>query len=154
MENADGRSARGIGTEARVPSRVLAGTLDDAEHLMTYAAAAGIEISDDVRLAVLSARAQEASGYPELVAANLLRAKTILARDLQPVTAATSKVIRILKYMALALVLVIIPTTLCSFVVAALSYQISKEVAVADTIGLKLFEELSRPTASETSGYA
>src|SRR5262249_1587043 len=85
MENADDRSARGIGTEARVPSRVLAGTLDDAEHLMTYAAAAGIEISDDVRLAGLSSRAPEACGYPELVAANLLRAKTILARDLQPV---------------------------------------------------------------------
>src|SRR5262245_29600068 len=60
------------------PSTVFADALEDAEHLLKYAAEAGVQIDTKIRSAVLDARTMHGGEWNEAVVANLLDALTKL----------------------------------------------------------------------------
>src|SRR5215471_14122595 len=57
-----------------LPVGYLADKLEDAERLLSYAAETGIEVPDDVRAAVLTARLQSPGGMSDETADHLLSA--------------------------------------------------------------------------------
>jgi hypothetical protein len=149
-----------------LPVGYLAGELDDAERLLGYAAEVGIEVEDNVRDAILSARVASGSGMSEEVAANLLAALTKLAARVRPVTAESLRassdptqslaVVRGYTRIAIVLTAFIIPSSLATFVSSAISDAIRKDTEIANALAVKLSDELGPPQQGQeiTNGRA
>src|SRR3984885_433514 len=135
------------------PSTYFASTIEDAEHLMKYAAEIGLDVSDETRRTILHARAVYPDGWTEDVAANLLAAATTLAARLKPVSAESLKAfhndpqVTIKSYLRIAIVLavVIIPVSVATFITSAISTAISADVTKANLLAVKLRAELGPP---------
>jgi len=136
-------------------------SLKDAERLLKYAAEIGVDIDDDIRGAILHARAASSVGWTEETAAKLLSALTKLAMRLRPVTAEslrayhddTRSAVRGYWKVALWLAFIIVPVSVASFVTAALSDAIRKDITTANDLAVKLRTQLGSPAAltAETS---
>jgi hypothetical protein len=112
---------------ARAAPAYFACVINDAERLMQYAAEIGLDISNDTRHAILTARAIYPAEWTEDAAANLLAAVTALSARLKPVTAESLKAYHddtrpaVRSYLRSAIVLacIIIPVSVASFVTSA-----------------------------------
>jgi hypothetical protein len=132
------------------PLGYFASALDDAEHLLKYAAEIGVDVSDPTRNAILHARAVDPSGWNEEVVANLLAALTSLSNALKPVSAeslkAYSKDTRatVNYYLRFAIILAcfIIPISVASFVAAAISTAIRTDIDTANALTVQLRSQL------------
>jgi hypothetical protein len=129
-------------------------TLEDAEHLLKYAAEIGIEIEGHTRDAILEARSAFNTGWDEQTAAHLLSALTKLAVRLKPVTAESLKASRNgdstmtgRRYWVIAIVLavLIIPYSLASYVTSSISDSIRKDIVTANDLAVKLTTQLATP---------
>jgi hypothetical protein len=131
-----------------------------AERLMKYAADNGIEIDEQVRNHVLQARAS-GSGRTDEETANFLSALTEMARRLKPVTAESLKhcakeehrIVRVYWLSTTVLALIIVAFSVLSFITAATSDAIQKDIVTANELAVKLttqFESL-RAAASASS---
>jgi hypothetical protein len=134
-------------------------TLEDAEHLLKYAAEIGIEVDAHTRDAVLEARALSSTGWDEVTATHLLAALTKLAARLKPVTAGSLRASgngeskatgRRYWIIAIVLAVLIIPYSLFSIVSSALSDSIRKDISAANDLAVKLTSELG--ASSQTAG--
>lgn len=129
-------------------------TLEDAEHLLKYAAEIGIEIDGPTRDAILEARATFNAAWDETTAAHLLAALTRLASRLKPVTAESLKASKDgessatgRRYWVIAIVLavLIIPYSLASYVTSSISDSIRKDIATANDLAVKLTTQVPTP---------
>jgi len=132
------------------PSRFM-DTIEDAEHLLKYAAEIGVEVDADTRDAILEARAAFSTGWDEITATHLLAALTKLAARLKPVTAESLKASsngdakatgRRYWSIAIILALLIFPYSLFSIVSSSLSDSIRKDISTANDLAVKLTGEL------------
>jgi hypothetical protein len=135
------------------PSR-FKDTLEDAEHLLKYAAEIGIETDGHTRDAVLEARAAFDAGWDEHTAARLLSALTKLAARLKPVTAESlkasgngdcTKTGRKYWVIAIVLAVLIIPYSLASYVSSSISDLIRKDIVTANDLAVKLTTQTATP---------
>jgi hypothetical protein len=128
------------------PPAYFAEALKDAEHLLKYAAESGIGVDDATRDAVLQARAASSGGWTEQAAANLLTALTKLAAQVHPVTAASleacqneiAPTVRGYLISAICLAVLIVPFSVASFLVSAISTTIRGEISTANDLAVKL----------------
>jgi hypothetical protein len=91
-ENVNTQDTNGVkGVTFSEPPAYLSEALNDAERLLKYAAAAGINIDKDIRASILQARAAASKVWTEETADNLLAAFTKLAALVKPVTADSLK---------------------------------------------------------------
>src|ERR1700688_4411632 len=108
--------------------------LQDAERLLNYAAESGIDVDSETRNDVLHARSQCTRGVSDQTTANLLTALTKLAARIKPVTAESlracanqeRRTAHFYVKVAIALALIIIPCSVCSFVTSAIADAIRK----------------------------
>ncbi len=129
--------------------------LNDAERLLKYAAEVGIDIDPVTRSSVLHARATPPAQWDEGTSANLLLALTALAAKLKPVTADSIKAyhsetrptMRTYLTWAIILSIVIIPSSILTFVSSSISNQIRSDILTANALAVKLHTELGPPTA-------
>ncbi len=127
--------------------------LEDAERLLKYAAEVGIDIEAETRSAVLHARAVPLSQWNEEMSASLLLALTALAAKLKPVTAEsleayhseTRPTMRTYLTWAIILSIVIIPSSILTFVSSSISNQIRTDITSANALAVKLHSELGPP---------
>ena len=132
------------------PLNYFTSALDDAVHLLKYAAEIGVDVSDQTRDAILHARAIDPSAWNEAIVANLLDALTSLSNALKPVTAerpyAYSKDTRptVQYYLRFAIILAcfIIPISVASFVASALSTAIRADIDTANAYAVQLRAQL------------
>jgi hypothetical protein len=130
----------------------LVRALEDAEHLLKYAAELGIDVSPDTRSAVLRARTAFPDGWTEDVVAGLLLALTRLAAALKPVTAASLRAyhsqarpaMRSYLIWAIILSVIIIPASIATFVSSNISNAIKDDVTRANALSVKLSMELGQ----------
>ena len=147
------------------PPAYFGEALEDAERLLKYAAARGIDIEDDIRDSIVQARADSSAGWNPETAANLLSALAKLAAQLRPVTAESLKACTdgtratFRKYwvVAIGLAIVIVPFSLASFVASAISSAIRTDIITANDLAAKLRVQLGPPptvtqTAASTAG--
>ena len=147
------------------PPAYFGEALEDAERLLKYAAARGIDIEDDIRDDIVQARADSSAGWNPETAANLLSALAKLAAQLRPVTAESLKACTdgtratFRKYwvVAICLAIVIVPFSLASFVASAISSAIRTDIITANDLAAKLRVQLGPPptvtqTAASTAG--
>ena len=138
--------------EHRAPA-YFACLINDAERLMQYAAEIGLDVSNETRHAILSARAIYPAEWTEEAAANLLAAVTTLANRLKPVTAESLKAYHddtrptVRSYLRIAIVLacIIIPVSVTSFVTSALSVAVNADITKANALAVKLRAQLGPP---------
>ena len=136
----------------RAPEWYLIKSLEDAEHMLAYAAEAGIEIENQTRDAVLNARTVPQDQWSQNTAANVLTALTTLAGKLKPVTAdglricaddkAIKDTIKTYKKIAIWLAIFIIPFSLLTFITSGISKAISTDIEKANVLAVKLGDEL------------
>ena len=127
--------------------------LEDAERLLKYAAEVGVDVEPGTRAAVLHARAIAPENWTEDVAASLLVALTNLASRLTPVTAASLKAYRsetrptMHTYLVWAIILsvVIIPSSILTFVTSSISEALRNDITKANELTVKLRAELGPP---------
>jgi hypothetical protein len=139
--------------EGRVSNHFLE-ALKDAELLLKYAAEVGIDIEAPTRSAVLRARSVPHADWDEELTANLLLALTSLAAKLRPVTAESLKAYRsetrptMHTYLTWAIILsiIIIPSSILTFVSSSISNQIRTDITAANELAVKLHTELGPPT--------
>ena len=139
--------------DARVSSYFVE-ALKDAELLLKYAAEVGVDIEPETRSAVLHARAIPPSQWDEVMTANLLVALTALAAKLKPVTAESLKAYHsetrptMHTYLSWAIILsiIIIPSSILTFVSSSISTQIRTDITNANALAVKLHTELGPPT--------
>jgi hypothetical protein len=132
------------------PPLYLNDSLEDAERLLRYAAESGIAVDDATRDHVLQGRSAANNGWTEESAANLIAALTTLAAMVRPVSAASLKfcyanqvpVVRGYFRMAIWLAVFIVPFSVASFLVTAISTTVRTDVATADSLAVKLQTEL------------
>jgi hypothetical protein len=135
--------------------------LEDAERLLKYASEIGLDIEDEVRDHILTARAAVTTGWDEPTAANLLTALAKLAARLRPVTAESLKAceadasptIRHHLRVAIWLAGFIVPFSLASFVATAISNTIKTDITSANELAVTLRAQLG-PPPSATAGPA
>lgn len=129
------------------PPAYFAEALTDAERLLKYAAESGMSIDDATRDSVLQARAaSSSSGWTEETAANLMTALTSLAVLAKPVTAASLKfcqdeikpTVRVYLISAFVLSFLIVPFSVASFLVSAVSTNIRSDITTANDLAVKL----------------
>jgi hypothetical protein len=141
------------------PPTYFAEALTDAERLLKYAAESGISIDDATRDSVLQARAASSSEWTEQAAANLITALTKLAALVKPVTAASLETcqneivptVRGYLISAICLAVLIVPFSVASFLVSAISTTIRSEIATANDLAVKLDAQTRAPqTAAAT----
>jgi hypothetical protein len=128
--------------------------LEDAELLLKYAAEIGVDVNEDIRDAILSARAAGSAGWTEEIIADLLVALTHLAARLAPVTAQslracsdeTRHTARIYGCVAICLAILIVPFSIVSFVTSAISTKLSADIDSANTLAVKLRGQLGPPS--------
>jgi hypothetical protein len=143
----------------RLPPTYLSESLVTAETLLGHAAQAGIPLEDGIRTAILKARASYATGMSDQIAADLLAALTKLAARVSPVTTEslrasanskeTKRVMRIYVGLAIVLASLIVPYSLFTFVSSAISDTIKKDLDLANTLAVKLNDELG-PSQTNT----
>jgi hypothetical protein len=145
--------------EAKPPSPIgepppyLAEALEDAERLLKYAAESGITVDEATSDHVLEARSACRAGWTEESAANLISALTTLAALVKPVTAASLKAcseasadtVRLYFRIAILLAIFIVPFSVASFVVSAISTTIRNDITIANALAVKLQEQLGYP---------
>lgn len=127
--------------------------LEDAERLLKYAAEMGIDLDSETRSAVLHARNVFPKSWTEEAAAELLIALTALAAKARPVSAASLKAynsetrptMRNYFIAAVILSLVIIPTSIATFVSSNVSEAIRNDITKANALAVKLNAELGPP---------
>lgn len=147
---ADAKSVSPIFVE---PPPYLADALADAERLLGYAAESGIKVDDATRDHVLQARLTSSTGWSEECAANLIAALTTLAALVKPVTAAslracsdgTIKTVQTYLKVAICLAIFIVPFSVASFLVSAISNTIRADISVANDLAVKLQAQLGYP---------
>jgi hypothetical protein len=135
------------------PPAYFAEALADAERLLKYAAESGMSIDDATRDSVLQARAASSSGWTEEAAAKLITALTSLAALARPVTAASLKACqdeikptaRIYFWSAIFLAALIVPFSVASFLVSAISTTIRSDISTANDLALKLNKQTRPP---------
>src|SRR5271157_6629182 len=136
------------------PPAYFAEALTDAERLLKYAAESGMSIDDATRDSVLQARAaSSSSGWTEGTAAKLITALTSLAALARPVTAASLKACqdeirptaRIYFWSAIFLAALIVPFSVASFLVSAISTTIRSDISTANDLALKLNKQTRPP---------
>ncbi len=142
------------------PPAYFAEALADAEHLLKYAAESGIGVDDATRDAVLQARAIS-NQWTQEAAANLLTALTSLAALVKPVTAASlaacqdeiKPTVRSYLITAICLAVLIVPFSVASFLVSAISTTIRGEITSANSLAVKLNTQTrpSQPASSATA---
>lgn len=132
------------------PPAYLNDSLTDAERLLRYAAESGIAVDDVTREHVLEARSAAGNGWSEETAANLITALTTLAALVKPVSAASLKycyedplpTVRNYFKMAIWLAVFIVPFSVASFLVSAISTTMRNDIATGDALAVKLQTEL------------
>ena len=125
-------------------------SLEHGELLLKYAAEAGIDVNDKVRMYLLQARHPE-SPWTEQTVDNLLKALTVLAARVAPVTVESLNdcmersphEYSFYKRVAIGLAAVIVPFSLVSFSTSALSNAIT-DIATANELAVRLTEECHR----------
>jgi hypothetical protein len=146
--------ARKVHSEKYIDPSHFKDTLQDAEHLLKYAAEIGVEVEAHTRDAILEARSGFNTGWDEHTAAHLLSALTKLAARLKPVTAESLKASRDGDYtntgrrywvIAIVLAVVIIPYSLASYVTSSISDSIRKDIVTANDLAVKLSTQLATP---------
>lgn len=151
----------GISPMFTPPPNYFEDALADAERLLQYAAESGLKVDDFTRDSVLHARAVSSSGWTEEAAANLITAFSTLAALARPVTAesiraccrsSSSTVRRYLKT-SIWLAVFIVPFSVASFLVSAISTTIRSEITQANELAVKLNTQtrssvLPEPTAA------
>ncbi len=133
--------------------------LEDAERLLKYASEIGLDIEDDIRDHVLTARAAVTTGWDEPTVANLLAALAKLAARLKPVTAESLKAceadasptIRHHLRVAIWLAAFIVPFSLASFVATAISNTIKTDITAANELAVTLRAQLGPPPGSNAA---
>jgi len=143
------------------PPAYFAEALTDAEALLKYAAESGMSIDDVTRDSVLQARTASTNGWTEEKAANLITALTTLAALAKPVTATSLKAcsdgiaptVRAYFITAICLAVLIVPFSLASFLVSAISATIRNDIATANALAVKLNTQTrtSLPTSPATA---
>ncbi|MGA7413300.1 MAG: hypothetical protein WBW33_22690 [Bryobacteraceae bacterium] len=130
--------------------------LEDAERLLKYASEIGLDIDDDIRDHVLTARVAVTAGWDEPTAANLLAALAKLAARLRPVTAESLKAceadarstVRHDLRVAIWLAAFIVPFSLASFVATAISNTIKQDITTANDLAVTLRAQLGPPPSA------
>ena len=133
--------------------------LEDAERLLKYAAEMGIDIDANTRSAVLHARAVPPANWTEEMSANLLLALTSLAAKLKPVSAESIKAyhsetrptMHTDLTWAIILAVIIIPSSILTFVSSSISTEIRSDITTANALAVKLHTELG-PSATPGAG--
>ncbi len=128
----------------------LSEVLTDAERLMQYAAETGIDIDENLRKSIMTARAASPGTWNGDTAANLLAAFTKLAARVKPVTAHSLKVcgkedrkaVRTYWIVGLCLTVVVVPFSLVSFVTSGISNAIRTDIATANGLAVTLTAQL------------
>jgi hypothetical protein len=132
--------------------------LQDAERLLNYAAESGIDVDSETRNDVLHARSQCTRGVSDQTTANLLTALTKLAARIRPVTAESlracanqeRRTAHFYMKVAIALAVIIIPCSVCSFVTSAIAEAIRKDIVTGNDLAAKLAAKLPIQTQSTT----
>jgi hypothetical protein len=132
--------------------------LTDAERLLKYAAESGISIDAATRDSVLKARAASGSAWTEETATNLLTALTALAAQAKPVSAASLKAfedetkptVRGYLITAICLGVLIVPFSVASFLVSAISSAVRNDITDANALAVKLNTQTRPPDATPT----
>lgn len=127
--------------------------LTDAECLLKYAAESGMSIDDATRNYVLQARSASSEGWTEESAANLILALTTLAALAKPVTARslracqkeTKPTVRTYLITAICLACLIVPFSVASFLVSAISTTVRSDISVANDLAVKLDTQTRPP---------
>src|ERR1039458_9938034 len=144
------------------PPTYLNELLADAERLLQYTAEFGIVVDEDTRDHVLQARTASSSGWTEQSAANLIAALTTLAGLVKPVTAAslraccdkTRPTVRNYLKVAIWLAVFIVPFSVASFLVSAISNTIRTDLSTANDLAVKLQTQLGYPQPEANTGDA
>jgi len=131
--------------------------LEDAEHLLKFAAETGVDIDDATRSAVLHARAVPPAQWTEDMSARLLVALTGLAAKLKPVTAESLKAyrsensptMRTYLWVAVFLAVIIIPSSILTFVTSNISNQVKTDITTANALVVKLHANLGPPSRQD-----
>jgi|SRR5271167_188146 len=134
-------------------AHLLKGRLAEAELLLTYAVETGVPVDPAVSRSILEAGIASHSGWTEHAATNLLTAEATLAAVLKPVSAESlqssaryrSKSLR--RRLALPLTMgilaaVIVLYSTAAFLFSAFSTNIRNNIAIANPLAVKLFDEL------------
>lgn len=127
--------------------------LEDAEHLMKYAAEIGREVDKQTRDSVIEARVKIDSGIDEVTTENLLDALTKLAQVVGPVTPESLRACAINRerppYRTLAIVLAIfiIAFSTVSFVTSAIATSIRNDITTANQLAVTLNAQFASPTS-------
>jgi len=130
------------------PPEYFTDALEDAERLLKYAAENGVEVDATTRNSILDARAAVTTGWNEQLAADLLAALTVLAAKLRPVTAEslrsfnTRPTVRTYWIVAICLAAIIVPFSVASFITSGLVNLISRDIATANDLTVKLGTQL------------
>jgi hypothetical protein len=127
--------------------------LEDAENLLRHAAAAGVDIDEEVRRAVVAAGATAPDRWTERLSLDLLNALTKLSAKLKPVSgdslrkcavnAEAARTILRLRTASIALFLVIVPFSVAAFVAAATCEAIHDDIELANALTVTLAREPS-----------
>lgn len=133
-------------------------TLRAAEQMLIYAAQNGIAVDDDVAQKIINAtKHQVGTPWDGDEGAKLLSAIAVLAAKVRPVTADTlewgrtiaPRQIRYYTAVAVALVLVIVPLSILSFVTTGISASISTDLQTANNLAVSLHTQLDTPLATQ-----
>jgi hypothetical protein len=143
---------------AEPPPPYFEHALQDAERLLNYAAESGIDVDSETRNDVLHARSQCTRGVSEQTTANLLTALTKLAARIRPVTAESlracanqeRRTAHFYMKVAIALAVIIIPCSVCSFVTSAIAEAIRKDIVTGNDLAAKLAAKLPIQAQSTT----
>jgi hypothetical protein len=135
---------------SELPEGYLARELADAEALLSYASEIGIETTEDVRTAVLKARAARGSAMTPELATALLSALAKLALQVRPVTAQSLRacadpkqariVVHLYTWVAAVLCAILLPFSVATFVSSAIAESIRRDVETANALALTLAE--------------
>jgi hypothetical protein len=160
-------SAHPSNADAPSPAvKLVAETVNKAELLLGHAAEAGIEIDDETRDAILTARtASDAGNVTEQTTARLLKAFTRLAARVRPVTVDSliacrhpkqaRQTIRLYSLIAVLVGCIIVFISLITIVSDSISAKIRADIELANGLAAKLRAELGpSPTTPATANPA
>jgi hypothetical protein len=133
--------------------------LEDAVLLLNYAAESGTPVDDSVSRSIVAARSAPPAGWTEDMAAKLLQAVATLAKSVSPVTAVSlricaksdvaRKMIRGYRPTAIVVALIVIGFSAIAFLTSNLSQSINQSLDTANTLAVKLRDELGPGSAPD-----
>jgi hypothetical protein len=138
-------------------------TLRAAQQMLIYAAQSGIAVDEDVAQKIIDAGKHDAgSPWDGAEGGKLLSAIAALAAKVRPVTADTlewgrtiaPRQIRYYTGVAVALVLVIVPLSILSFVTTGLSSSITTDLQGANNLAVALHTQLETPLSTTKTAPA